>query len=258
MSVISFEARKTWAALPALSEASENDRTHGITTTLDGRVIVFSQRQNGIVHFAADGGPLASYGGDQWLGAHGLTKVIEDGEEFLWLTDELSCEVAKTTLEGEVVMRLAQPEHPAYAARKEDGSIPKNARFIPTWASVHPLTKDIWVADGYGASLVHRYSPEGIYLDTIDGTEGAGRFNCPHGIAWNQFADGSVSLFIADRANHRVAVYDQNGAFVRASSICHSPCSFAFNGNEVLVPELFTGVKILDAISLELLRSRHQ
>ena len=38
---------------------------------------------------------------------------------------------------------------------------------------------DIWVADGYGASLVHRLSASGDYLQTIDGRTGPAASTSP-------------------------------------------------------------------------------
>jgi len=116
-------------------------------------------------------------------------------------------------------------------------------KYVPTWAAPNPANGDIWVTDGYGSSHIHRYSKAGRYLDTINGEEGAGQFRCPHGIAFGP--DGN--LWIADRANARIALYDAEGNYLRhRDGVCHSPCGFGFLGDHVLVPELFTGVKILD------------
>jgi len=185
---------------------------------------------------------ISATGGDRWLGAHGLTKVSEDGVEFLWLTDQVSNEVAKVTLSGEIVQTIALPDHAAYA----DGG-----KYVPTWVAVNPANGDIWVADGYGSSLVHQYNKAGEYLATLDGMEGAGRFACPHGINFRQSANGP-ELWIADRSNQRVVIYDDNGNYQRKSTLTHSPCGFDFWESQVVIPELFTGVKVLDVNSLEL------
>lgn len=133
-------------------------------------------------------------------------------------------------IENRAKISLPAPDHSAYRSGK---------RYIPTWADQNPETGEIWVADGYGASLVHRFSADGNYVSTLDGTEGAGRFRSPHGLRFCRSVDG-IELFITDRANRRIVVYDGDGNFLRSSLTAHSPCMFDFDGDRVLVPELFT------------------
>ncbi len=240
---LTYEWIDNWAKIPESPSGRENGRTHGVCVTAEGHVKVFHQAKNGLLTYDPDGALISAVGGDRWLGAHGLTLVEEQGTQFLWLVDQSSKEVVKTTLDGETVQSIAQAPHPVY---KEGGN------YVPTWAAQNPDNGEIWVADGYGSSLVHRYTSAGDYLETIDGTDGAGRFACPHGINFTRGEDG-VELFITDRSNKRVVVYDGEGYFLRQSSITHSPCCFDFLDDLVVVPELFTGVKVLDRKSLGLL-----
>jgi len=232
-----------WARVPESASSRENGRTHGVGVLADRRVVVFHQAENGLVIYDPEGRMVSATGGDRWLGAHGLTRIEEDGTELLLLTDETSAEVAKVTPEGETVLQIARPQHALY-----EGDDPK--KYVPTWAAQNPDNGEIWVADGYGASLVHRYDQTGRQIATIDGTEGAGRFACPHGI---HFHPGSMGpeLYITDRSNKRVVVYDGEGRFLRQGTVTHSPCCFDFLNGLVLVPELFTGVKLLDIQTLE-------
>ena len=231
-----------WAHIPDTPSGRANGRTHGVCVTSTGTVVVFHQAQNGLLTFDPDGRLISAVGGDRWVGAHGLTKIAEDGEERLWLVDQTSAEVAKARLNGEVLLTLPRPDHADYHG-------PQAKKYVPTWAARNPASGEIWVADGYGAWLVHRYSAGGEYQSTIDGTEGAGRFREPHGI---NFVTGPTGpeLFITDRANHRIVVYDGAGKFLRSSLTAHSPCGFDFLDGLVVVPELFTGIKLLDQQSL--------
>ena len=232
-----------WARIPDPPSDRENGRTHGVCVTNSGNVIVFHQAENGLLTFAPDGRLISAVGGKRWLGAHGLTKITFIGEELLWLTDQTSAEVALVRLNGETVRTITPPDHPAYHGKEAH-------KFIPTWAAQNPVTSEIWVADGYGAWRVHGYSANGEYRMTLDGTEGAGRFREPHGINFTMGTNGP-ELFITDRANHRIVVYDGNGNYLRSSLAAHSPCCFDFLGDSVLVPELFTGVKLLNRATLE-------
>lgn len=233
-----------WLTIPDVPLGRENGRTHGLaySRTRD-RVIVFHQSDPAVLVCTPDG-RVESAWGNRFQGAHGLTIVEENGREFLWLVDEKSTEVVKTTLTGDTVLTIQRPDHPAYR-----GEGPR-ARYVPTWATQNPLNGDVWVGDGYGSHLVHRYDARGRYLQTIDGTEGAGRFAEPHGLNFARTASGGVELFVTDRSNHRIVVYDGEGRFLRSSLSAHSPCCFDFLGEHVLVPELFTGVKVLDLATL--------
>jgi len=234
-----YRWHENWALIP--DESKANGRTHGVAVSKDGSVIVFHQASPGVLIYSPEGKLLSSWG--DYPGAHGLTLVEEEGVEFLWLTDQETLKVEKTTLAGEVVQSIPQPPHPAYAA---------GARYVPTWVAVnevrHGGNGDIWVADGYGSNLVHRFGAGGNYLGALDGTEGEGAFACPHGIAFDT-RKSPPQLYVADRGNHRAQVYDANGCFLRAfgAEFFTSPDGFVVSGNRLIVPELFGRVTILDA-----------
>ena len=234
-----YRWHENWAVIPEGGKA--NGRTHGVVVSKNGSVIVFHQATPGVLIFSPEGELLRSWG--DYPGAHGLTLVEEEGVEYLWLADQASRKVEKTTLEGEVVQSIAQPPHPAYAA---------GGKYVPTWVAVnevrHGGNGDIWVADGYGSNLVHRFDAAGHYLGSLDGTEGAGAFACPHGIAFDT-RKSPPQLYVADRGNHRAQVYDAAGCFLRVfgAEFFTSPDGFAVSGDRLVVPELFGRITILDA-----------
>ena len=221
-----------WATIPDTPSGKQNGRTHAVVVVPDGRVVVFNQADPGVLIFDGDGELIGSWG-DRFIGAHGMTLIEEDGEPRLWLVDQQSFELCKTTVEGEVLQRLDLPPKDQWL----------KDTITTTWADRNPANGDIWVADGYGGSAVFRYSADGTYRGRLTGEEGAGRFACPHGLRFGP--DGM--LYIADRGNQRITVYDGEGNHVRqANGVCHSPCGFDFRDGLILVPELFTGVKLLD------------
>ncbi|HEX6815623.1 MAG TPA: hypothetical protein VF102_08125 [Gemmatimonadaceae bacterium] len=226
-----FDWIDNWASIPDSPEGRVDGRTHGIVVTRDGRVVVFHVGNPAILIFNADGALLEAWG-NRFPGAHGLTLVEEAGTEYLWLTDYKTGEVVKTTLQGDTVLSLPFPDLKGYDEPK----------YAPTWVTVFEQrfggTGDVWVADGYGAGYVHRYDQTGNYLSSIDGTTGGGRFRHPHGV----FLDTrkyEPELFIADRMNRRIQVYDAEGKFKRlvGDAADTSACAFIPDAEFTLIPE---------------------
>lgn len=152
--------------------------------------------------------------------AHGMTYDRSTGQDRLWLTDAANqlrpdagytfpttwdtATVVATSLEGRELQRIARPDHPAYPA----------GAYRPTAVAVVPGSGDIWVADGYGSSLVHRFGPDGSYRGTLDGTEGAGRFKTCH-FVYVDLRRGDPELYVCDRGNARIQVYGSDGGYRR-------------------------------------------
>ena len=80
---------------------------------------------------------------------------------------------------------------------------------------------DIYVSDGYGNARVHKYSPDGKMLLSW-GEPGCepGQFNIPHNIC----SDPDGWVYVADRENHRVQVFDGNGKYEAQWNNTHRPC----------------------------------
>jgi hypothetical protein len=226
-----------WARVPesALGEGSPG-HTCGIAYCRRLDEVIVLARSNPAVHrFDKHGHLVTSWGHKDLLDGHGLTLVeTEEEEPRIWLTDRGSGLVGQFSLDGELLMTLPKP--PTH---------PEDRPYKPTWVAVGPNTGDLWLADGYGAKLLHRFDASGEFMETRDGTEdgGLGKFACPHGIAFRVLA-GRTELYLTDRGAGRIRVYDEQGQFLRAlEGVTSSPCSFAFLGDWMAVPELKTGVK---------------
>lgn len=227
-----------WVSLPPGKAPVPNGRTHGIALDRNENLYVFRQDLPAMLVYSREGELIDSWG--DYIGAHGLSLVEEDGDQFLWLTDQELGLVVKTSLNGTVVQTIAAPP---YASQE---------RYSPTWVAVNEVRRggngDIWVADGYGSSRVNRYDADGAFIGTIDGTEGAGRFECPHGI-WFDSRKTPMELYVADRGNRRVQVFGQNGTYLRAlgDRFLTSPDCFARDGSSVIIPELHGRLAVIDA-----------
>ena len=231
----------------------------GMATTRDGRLVTCDSGESVMKVFNPDGVLLESWNGS-FVDAHGITITRDDVNEEIWIADngskrhinygydyapdadETSGRVFKVAFGGKELLELPFPHHDAY----------KSERYAPTSVAVNEKSYggngDVWVADGYGASLVHRYSAEGSHLGTIDGTEGAGHFDCPHGIFMDRRRIPTGELYVADRANARVQVFDMEGRFKRSfgSNFLNSPSAFATFGDVMVVAELQARLALID------------
>jgi hypothetical protein len=228
-----------WIKIPDTPGAKENGRTHGVCISKDGNVLIFNQADPGVLVYSPEGELINSWG-SSFGGAHGMTLVNENGIEYLYLTDQYSTEVSKRTLSGELQMEFFKP-----------AGLYENQPYSPTWAAVFEESKggngDIWIADGYGSSLVHRYDKEGNYISTIMGVEGAGKFNCPHALFFD-YRKENPELYIADRGNKRFQVYSPEGEFIRSfgEDFLNLPCGGHIKDDLLYVPELCARIAILD------------
>lgn len=99
-----------WAVIPDTPSSRQNGRTHGVVVAESGNVLVFHQASPAVLVFDSNGAILDAWG-ERFPGAHGMTLVREDDVEYLWLTDQDTAEVVKTTLDGTTMLRLDPPRH---------------------------------------------------------------------------------------------------------------------------------------------------
>ena len=94
---------------------------------------------------------------------------------------------------------------------------------------------------------MHCIDLKGNLLFTLDGTEGAGRFDCPHTVFVDDRFD-DPKTYIADRSNHRIQQYNSDGTFIGLLDIeqLTTPSAFAVLGDELLVVELEARIHLLD------------
>jgi peptidylamidoglycolate lyase len=142
---------------------------------------------------------INSWGANQFIMPHGLTV---DKDDNIWVTDVALHQIFKFNHEGRLLMKLGVP--------KVSGNDSLHF-FLPTDVAV-ANDGSFYVSDGYGNSRVVKFSSSGKYLFEW-GTHGnkPGQFDIPHGIA----LDESGNVFVADRQNNRIQIFDRNGTFLK-------------------------------------------
>lgn len=195
------------------------------------RVYVFSRGAHPVVVFDADGAFVTTWGEGAFTRPHGLT-LGPDG--LLYCADDSGHCIRQYTPDGRLLMTLGTPGQPA----PRHGGRPFHQ---PTRVAVHPRTGDLYVSDGYGNARVHRYSAAGQHLMSWGeyGT-GPGQFNLVHSIC----ADRQGRLYVADRENHRVQVFDGEGTYLGQWNNLHRPCGLHLDGGVAYVGQLPTHLAV--------------
>jgi hypothetical protein len=210
-----YEVIVDWAKLPKGWSFLE---VPDVAVDSQDRVYVFSRGEHPMMVFDRDGNFLTSWGEGLFKRPHGITIGPDDT---LYCADDVDHTVSKFTLEGQVLMTLGTPGK----AAPFQGGDPFNR---PTKVALDPGTGDIYVADGYGNARVHKYSPDGKHLLSW-GESGSdpGQFNLVHSVCTDK--DGLV--YVADRENHRVQIFDSNGKYRTQWNNMHRPCGLYIDSN---------------------------
>ncbi|MDI9641136.1 hypothetical protein QPK87_05590 [Kamptonema cortianum] len=218
--------------------------THGLAQDSAGRFYLAhtvgagSTSSDAVLVYNEDGSFKTSWGASFKGGAHGLDIRKEGNEEFLYHCDTARCLVVKTTLEGEIVWQRGVPE--------EAGVYKDGKRYVPTNVAFGPEGR-LFVGDGYGSSYIHIYDAAGNYIKTFAGAgKDPGLTSSPHGLTVDVRGPNPL-LYVADRSNRRIQVFDMDGKHVRFHTDgMRLPCHFDFQGDLVLVPDLQSVVTLLD------------
>lgn len=230
-----FTTVPSWGSIP---EQLSIGPTHGgVVVDKSGLIYVSSDGDKGIFVFSADG-KLVRTIAPEFAGIHGLCLREENGTEFIYAAHLRGAQAVKLTLEGKAVLTLPYP--------KEANAYPEGKGYKPTGVAVAP-NGDIFVADGYGLSLIHKYDSTGKHLKTFAGKgKEDGKFQTCHGIALDN-RSGTPLLLVCDRENRRLQHLDLEGNFVGVITTgLRRPCAVSIHGENVAVAELEGRVAILD------------
>src|SRR2546427_282930 len=207
-SVMNYRPVAGWGRLP---EGWSYVEATSVAVDAADNVYVFNRGAHPVIVFDRDGNFLRSWGEGIFRRPHGITIGPNDT---LWLTDDLHHTIRQFTAAGKLLLTIGDPDTPSTL----QGGKPFNR---PTHVALCPKSGDVYVSDGYGNSRVHKYDPTGRHLHSwgAPGTD-PGCFNVPHNLATD--ADGLV--YVADRENHRVQVFDGKGQYLAQLSNLHRPC----------------------------------
>jgi sugar lactone lactonase YvrE len=179
-----------------------------------------------ILHFDMSGRLLKAFGAGMFVFPHG---IFVDKEGNVWVTDGQGKDgkghqVFKFSPEGKVLLALGKP------GVAGDGPDEFNA---PSAVLVAP-NGEIFVGDGHGGntnSRIVKFNKDGKFIKTW-GKKGSapGDIDIPHTLAM----DSRGRLFLGDRQNNRIQIFDQNGTFLDAWSQFSRPSGVFIDKNDTI------------------------
>jgi NHL repeat len=170
----------------------------GIAISPSDQIWTFNRGAVPVQVYTAEGALVRSWGEGQFREPH---QVRFDREGFVWLVDSGQHVVKKFTPEGKLLLTLGTPDEPGADSTHLNR---------PTDVAITP-TGQIFVADGYGNNRIVHFNDHGQFVGTWGSLGSApGQFSLPHSIA----VDSRGRLFVADRNNARVQVFNQAGQFL--------------------------------------------
>jgi DNA-binding beta-propeller fold protein YncE len=201
-----YRVTEDWARLP---DGWSFKEVASVGVDRHDNLYVFSRGEHPMTVFNRDGNFLRSWGDGLFRRPHGIHMGPDDT---IYCTDEGDHSVRKCTLEGKVLLEIGIPGNGAPYMSGDPFNRCTHTALSPQG--------DIYVSDGYGNARVHKYTPDGKLVTSWGGSgTDRGQFNLPHNITCD--SDGWV--YVADRENHRVQVFDRNGKYETQWNNLHRP-----------------------------------
>jgi hypothetical protein len=220
---ISYRSVPGFLKLPAELYLGE---VAGVAVNSRGHIFVFSRGSTSgpaygasaaqLLEFDADGKFVREIGHNlyAWSFAH---SVKIDRDDNIWVADKGSDMVIKFDPQGRVAMVFGRKQEAS-----DEGTAPlKHPRppLPPVDGMFRQVTDMAWdaagntyISDGYINSRVAKIDKNGAWIKSWGepGNE-PGQFNTPHSIA----VDAEGNVYVADRGNRRIQVFDGEGKFLR-------------------------------------------
>ena len=209
--------------------------TAAVAFDAKGHLYVLTRGPQAFFEFDPNGNFVRAFGDKMFTRSHGL-RIDADGN--LWATDVGAHTVMKLNPKGEVLLTLGTRGE-AGEWNEAAGSQKLNQ---PNDVAI-AANGDVFVVQGHtpgarGDARVLTFSKDGKFIKSWGGKgTGPGQFDVAHGAAF----DAKGLLWVMDRENQRIEVFDADGTFVREMKYKGLPCSVAIGRDAVYMVNGFAG-----------------
>ena len=185
----------------------------GLAVDAEDNLFLFNRGKDPIIVLDPLGNFKTAWGANLFQNPHG---AHIGPDNCIYLTDSGDHTVRKFTLDGKFLLEIGIPGKPA--------SFMSGEPFCKCTHSTSTPDGNILISDGYGNAAIHEYDSNGRYLKSWGSSgSGPGQFNLPHNIC----CDRSGTVYVADRENSRVQIFDRNGKFLGQINNMHRPSGLA-------------------------------
>jgi DNA-binding beta-propeller fold protein YncE len=178
---------------------------------------IYTRRSAQLFEFDSTGKFIREIAGNNNYVMGWAHSVRIDKDDNIWIVDNGTNLVGKFNQQGQMLMALGRRNESVGGKIEPNtpmGLLSMNhpGLFFEPTDVAFDAEGNVFVSDGYVNSLVQKFDKDGN-LVTVWGKKGSGEgeLNLPHGIA----TDEQGNVYVADRSNNRVQVFDNNGKFLR-------------------------------------------
>jgi sugar lactone lactonase YvrE len=223
-----------------LPDAAAMGASSDVAFDSKGHLYVLSRGAKPLTEFDENGKFIRAFGDGLFTRSHGI-RIDKDGN--IWTTDVGAHTVMKLSPKGEVLLTLGTK-----GKAGEWNEAAGTQLFSEPNDIVFGNNGDLFVTQGHtpGAGRggvpqnpgVLKFDKNGKFIKFWGGkgTE-PGKFDVAHGIA----IDAKGLLWVTDRENERIQIFDQDGKYIREIKYAGLPCSLDIGKQNIYMVNGFTG-----------------
>jgi sugar lactone lactonase YvrE len=201
-----------------------------------GHLYVLSRGTQPLTEFDENGKFIRAFGEGLFTRSHGI-RIDKDGN--IWATDVGAHTVMKLSPKGDVLLTLGTK-----GKAGEWNEAAGSRLFNEPNDIVFGANGDLFITQGHtpgagkGDPRVLKFDKNGTFIKTWGGkgTE-PGKFDVAHGIA----IDAKGLLWVTDRENQRIQIFDQDGKYIREVKFAGLPCSLDIGKEYIYMVNGFAG-----------------